>query len=222
MITSRILEDVPGIVHGFGTLEEPMPPFVGESIEDSQSPRWKQVHGTQSVEVTSVRQECGEVDALYSKIISVPISVVTADCVPILMAHKNGLQVAAIHAGWRGTKARIVRKLWEKISMAGENPKDWVVAVGPAIGPCCYEVSEELAQDFCLEFVDLDKQIVLPRKRHLDLPAIHAQELKQMGFGKIDLIRACTQCSTHPLFHSFRREGGKTRQWSSVMRLKKP
>ncbi len=149
----------------------------------------------------------------------VPIGIVTADCVPILMARRSGGAVAAIHAGWRGTRARILNVLWERLKQDGENPRDWCAAIGPAIGPCCYEVSEDLAQAFSSEFSWVGKNIAVPRERILDLPAINAAELREIGLEQVDLIRACTRCSgnpAHPDFHSYRREGGGTRQYSLI------
>jgi YfiH family protein len=179
-------------------------------------PNWKQVHGDQIALVESAGQECGSVDGLWSKSHRVPIGVVTADCVPILLAHREGKAVAAVHAGWRGTKARILNRLWEKLKVAGENPQEWVAAVGPAIGPCCYEVSEDLAAEFEKEFESLGSGLAVPKHRILDLPAINAEVLRKLGLPQVDLIRACTLCSKHPEFHSYRREGGGKRQWSTI------
>jgi len=216
-LKSKLLEKVSGIVHGFGTLEEPLPePF--SATWEALKPRWKQVHGACFSEVKSSGQECGDVDALFTRTASIPIAVVTADCVPVLMAHRSGEAVAAIHAGWRGTRAHILRALWDQLSSQGEKPQDWVAAIGPSIGPCCYEVSEELANDFAQEFAAFGKDLAVPRHRILDLPAINAMELKKIGFFDVDLIRACTRCSTTPLFHSYRREGRGTRQWSAIVR----
>jgi YfiH family protein len=208
-------------VHGFGTLEEPIPSIFlqkGKDIWDQVRPKWKQVHGTEAVSVKVHGQECGETDALFSKHKEIPISVVTADCVPILLAHRDGLEVAAVHAGWRGVRGRILSKLWAKLSQAGNQPEDWVAAIGPAIGPCCYEVSQELADDFRNEFSEYSESLVVPKSRTLDLPAIQHAELTKIGLKKVELIRACTKCSVSPVFHSYRREGGGVRQWSVIMR----
>lgn len=214
-IQSKLLASVPGLIHGFGTREEPLPqPFVKDW--DLRRPRWRQVHGMDWAWVQTQGQECGEVDALYSRESGIPVAVVTADCVPILMANQSGKCVAAIHAGWRGTRAHIVRKLWSQLQSQGERPENWTAAIGPAIGPCCYEVSVELAEDFQREFGFLGEGIAVPRSRILDLPAIQAGELRHLGIGQIDLLRFCTRCSTTPPFHSYRREGGGTRQWSVI------
>jgi YfiH family protein len=214
-LKSELLSRISGVTHGFGTLGEPLAlPFIVEW--ERSSPRWRQVHQVACAEVKGSGQECGEVDALWSSHPAIPIAVVTADCVPILLAHRNGRAVAAVHAGWRGTRAHILSALWSELAAQGEKPHDWVAAIGPAIGPCCYQVSEELAADFATEFANLGPGVAVPRTRILDLPAINAAELRQIGLAEVDLIRTCTRCSKDPVFHSYRREGGGTRQWSAI------
>lgn len=214
-VTSSLLAAVPGVVHGFGTQNEPVPsPFQRDW--DSLRPLWRQVHGTAITCVEARKQECGEVDGLFTEKIGLPIAVVTADCVPILLANKKGSQIAAVHAGWRGTRSNILVRLFERLKEKGENPKDWVAAIGPAAGPCCYEVSEELAQDFLKEFFYLGEKVAVPRHRILDLPAINAGILTCLGLADVEVIRACPICSMAPRFHSYRREGRGTRQWSVI------
>ncbi len=216
-IRSALLDSISSIRHGFGTCAEPIPePFTARW--DESRPRWKQVHGGACASITAPRQECGEADALHSSLAQIPIAVQTADCVPVLLASRAGRTVAAVHAGWRGTQARILVKLWEELKAQGHQPKSWVAAVGPAIGPCCYEVSEDLANDFAREFSGAGLKPV-PTHRHLDLPAINADELQRLGIGAVDLIRQCTRCSLDAsgkshLLHSYRREGSGCRQFS--------
>lgn len=225
-LRSTLLDSVQGLVYGFGTRAENFPAALKEAWV-AKRPQWKQVHGTAVVQVSRAGQECGEVDALFTREKGQPIAVVTADCVPVLLARKDASAVASVHAGWRGTGARILRRLWEVLAAQGERPEDWVGAVGPAIGPCCYEVSEELAIDFAREFLGAEKQgfgPAVPAHRRLDLPAINAAELKSLGVAGIDLLRACTRCSQEDrdfAYHSYRREGpsqrvGGARQWSAI------
>ena len=142
----------------------------------------------------------------------------TADCIPVLMANKRGTCIAAIHAGWRGTRAHTLIHLWNELRIRKEHPRDWVAAIGPAIGPCCYEVSEELAEDFYDEFKYLDPsgRLAVPTSRRLDLQSINAAELRKIGLAEVEILPYCTRCSVAPLFHSYRREGGGTRQWSII------
>jgi YfiH family protein len=215
-LESELLKSIPGIRHGFGTLGEEFPSI----FEQSPWPKWRQVHGAAVAELKAMDQDCGDVDALWTAQPGACVAVVTADCVPVLVARADGARVAAIHAGWRGTRARVVRALFDALA---ESPRDYVAAVGPAIGPCCYEVSEELADEFAATFAGHGAGVAVPRHRHLDLPAINAAELRALGVGRVDLIRACTRCVRRDgqfLFHSYRREGGGTRQFSVIGRKK--
>ncbi|MDR3605787.1 MAG: peptidoglycan editing factor PgeF [Oligoflexia bacterium] len=214
-IKSGLLEKIPGVLHGFGSLDEEVPSPLKE-IFDRTHASWRQVHGTACVRLDAPHTQGLEADAFWTEKTGLAVAVVTADCVPILLARRDGTRVGAIHAGWRGTIAHITRHFFEAV---GDSPTDWVAAIGPSIGPCCYEVSEELAGDFAREFPDIAAAAV-PRFRHLDLPAINEAELKRLGVADVELLRACTRCSVSatgaPLFRSYRREGGKTRQYSVI------
>jgi YfiH family protein len=219
-VQSKVLAAIPGIRHGFGTQKENVPCTLGPEWTQAH-PTWKQVHGVSHSEVTDERQFCGDVDALHTKKAGIPIAVVTADCVPILLAKKNAGAIAAIHAGWRGTLAGAVLETWKHFAAAGEKTSDWVAAIGPAIGPCCYEVSEELIQDFQQKKSALPHDLISPSFRKLDLPAIHQAELTQLGFSEVDLIRMCTRCNQETggafTFQSYRRDQNKDRQYSGLI-----
>ena len=92
-------------------------------------------------------------DALFTREPGFLLAVQTADCIPILLADTKNRAVAAIHAGWRGTLARIAAKTLGRMHMDfGTSPKDVIAALGPSIGRCCYEVGEEVARDFDAQF----------------------------------------------------------------------
>ena len=83
------------------------------------------------------------------------LAIQTADCVPILLVDPQKRAIAAIHAGWRGTLARIASKTIGKMQMHfATNPRDLLAAIGPSIGPCCYEVGTEVATQFLSQFPD--------------------------------------------------------------------
>ena len=97
--------------------------------------------------------EAPKADALITGTPGLLLGVQTADCVPILLADTRRRVVAAIHAGWRGTLARIAVKTLGQMRMEfGTRPRDVVAALGPAIGRCCYEVGPEVAQAFAAQF----------------------------------------------------------------------
>ncbi len=228
-LRSRCLAQIPGIVYGFGDRRSPFPPEVGTlSTWQRAKPNFKQVHGVACGEYRATGEELGEIDALVTSQPEATVAIATADCVPILIAHESGTRVAAVHAGWRGTRARILEKIWpqltEALPPAARDPRQWVAAIGPAIGPCCYQVSEELADGFRNEFGSfLASHQITPAPRMLDLPAINAAILSHsLGLERVDLLRACTHCACdsaepdQPAYHSYRREGGGTRQYSAI------
>jgi YfiH family protein len=217
-IQSKVLSSIPGIKHGFGAFSEEVPSELFPEWTSSH-PSWKQVHGTAFCEVSDPLQKCGEVDCLLTFTKGIPVAVVTADCVPILFAKRDGSAVVAIHAGWRGTLAGITSHVWERFRLAGEKSFDWVAAIGPAIGPCCYEVSEELIAQFFAAKPALPTSLVSPSFRRLDLAAIHRAELSALGFSFVEDMRICTFCTPGPGFHSFRREKNSDRQYSGLVIL---
>src|SRR5688572_27026068 len=111
-----------------------------------------QVHGSAVSIVrhgTAIPQQGPEADALVSNAPLIAVAVRAADCVPLLMADSMTGAVAAIHAGWRGTAARVaVAALNAMEREYGTHPANVVAAIGPRIGPCCYAVGSDLVDAF--------------------------------------------------------------------------
>jgi YfiH family protein len=152
-----------------------------------------------------------EADAVVSATRGVAACVAVADCVPLLLADRRGGAVAAVHAGWRGSLARIAARAVEALTReAGARPADLVAAVGPSIGPCCYEVAGDLADRFADAF---GGEVVRPGAAapRLDLWAANVLALRGAGLreGSIDLLGRCTACDAGLLF-SHRRDRGRT------------
>jgi YfiH family protein len=139
---------------------------------------------------------------------SVALSVRIADCVPILLADRRGGAVAAIHAGWNGTAegaAMVAVRALE--SRFGTRPADVVAAVGPSIGPCCYEFGSDLVERFSAH-ADASSWFANRDKPHLDLWRATRSQLERAGVpaSQIHVAALCT--FDHPaLFHSYRRDG---------------
>lgn len=219
-VVSELLAGVPGIAHAFGSRSEPVPePFLASWPD--RFPTWKQVHGVRVAEARAAREELGECDGVVCFAAGQPIAVTSADCVPVLAARRDGGAVAALHSGWRGTIAGASGELVRALVERGEDPSRWVAAVGPAIGPCCYEVSAEIAQDFQRAFAAMGESLAVPAERRLDLPAIVARQLSDAGVGAVGLVRACTRCARDsdgtPLYASYRREGRGLQQRSVIV-----
>jgi YfiH family protein len=109
----------------------------------------KQVHGADVIVASGDLDASREGDALIASDPEVAVAIRVADCVPLLMADRATGAVAAVHAGWRGTAARVAGAAIEALRREfGTTPENIVAAIGPSIGPCCYEVGPELVDAF--------------------------------------------------------------------------
>ena len=185
--------------------------------------RVSQVHGTR---VLRAREHdapdtvaAAQADGLATDEVGLGLSVHVADCTPILMACPTTGACAALHAGWRGTVAGMagqgVRAMAEQF---GCRPRDLRVALGPCIGPCCFEVGPEVAAAFLAALpAALGSGVIhaVPgRKAHIDLRRFQRLELEAAGVlpESIDASTACTFCDPAGRFFSFRRAGRATGQ----------
>lgn len=192
--------------------------------------RVKQVHGTACAGVDDLESiwpsdRRPEADAMFATRTDVALAVQVADCVPVLMADRRGQVVAAVHAGWRGTAAGIVESVVRQIrSGRGVDPADLVAAVGAGIGPCCYEVGEEVRETFRARFGEAaDKWFVPASHRssrpHLDLWTATRDQLIAAGVP-VEWIHIAALCTAShlALFHSFRKEGDRAGRMAGVIR----
>jgi len=222
LMHSSLLSDIPNIRYGFGNAQHLIP--VSLSPYWHQAPQKKQVHGIDIVEVTSPQQDCGNADGFFTRLPEIPISIVTADCVPVLFARRDGQMIAAVHAGWRGLRYGIIPALWHRLSELGEHPDHWVAAIGSHIDACCFEVSEELAKEFIQAYPEVAPERIQPRHRHLDLNAIAHIEIRKTGIHAIDNLCQCTRCTSDPengfLYRSYRRGDRNSHQHTGLVILK--
>ncbi len=159
----------------------------------------KQVHS--AVALPARPGACGEGDALFTEEAGLALSVATADCVPILIAGPAGL--AAVHAGWRGIAAGVVPATLEKLQ---GRPAEWTAWIGPAIGACCYEVGEDVAEQVAAASGSGIVTINPGGQHHLDLPGAARCQLQTAGIGEVIVLPRCTRCDEATLW-SYRREG---------------
>lgn len=151
-------------------------------------------------------------DALICQDKDIALAVQAADCIPVLIVDPEKKVYAAIHSGWRGTLKRIVLHTTREIQdNFGSNPADLLVAIGPGIRSCCYEVGQEVAVLFedkfpgtCTAVSSPDR----PGKYFLDLPKALEIQLNTAGIRpeNIHNLGLCTCCNTETFF-SFRAEG---------------
>lgn len=159
----------------------------------------KQVHS--AVALPARPGACGEGDALFTEKADLALCVATADCVPVLLAGPKGH--AAIHAGWRGIAAGVVPATLEKLQ---GQLAEWTAWIGPAIGACCYEVGEEVAERVVAASAP-EVAIRGPAGRpHLDLLGAVRLQLAAAGVGEVIVLPRCTRCDEEKLW-SWRREG---------------
>jgi polyphenol oxidase len=157
-----------------------------------------------------VRREFERCDGLWTDEPGRALAVVTADCLPIALARTNGSPgIAVLHAGWRGLLAGIV-----EAGVAALGGDRRAAAIGPGIGPCCYEVSDEIATEFRGRF---GGDVVVGR--HLDLAATAERALRAAGCDPVPRLGLCTSCEDD-LFFSHRRDAGRTGRQGVVAALR--
>jgi YfiH family protein len=221
MLTSPLF-DHPAIVHGFGTRHDDMARLLPDYWPNR--PVQHERHGTRIAIVDHVRQDCGEADGMLTGRPGLLLAIATADCVPVLLARRDGQEVAALHVGWRGAHAGIVERFGALVRERGGDPGDWLAVIGPAAQACCYEVSAALIDDFH-ERTGLPYETIAPQARRLDLPAFVLWQLARIGIVDPSAQLACTMCRRAGdgrfAFHSYRRDR-ETRtpkvdvQWSVI------
>ena len=190
--------------------------------DEMQVATMRQVHGAEVATVSPAASDAGEADALVAQEPGVVLSVLTADCVPLLLVAPREHVVAAVHAGWRGTLGGVaVRTIEHLTTRFGVDPAGLYAALGPAIGSCCFEVDREIAESMQARWGDVP-DAVLPGKHkakaYLDLRRANAALLTRAGVSvdRIVSVGPCTRCATHQYF-SHRAAGGTTgRQLSFI------
>ncbi len=209
----------------------------------------RQIHSGIVHTLTAVPRKSLGGDALVTAVPNLLLAVETADCVPILLADVRRRIVAAVHAGWRGTLARVAEKAVGHLLMGfGTDPADVVAVIGPAIGPCCYEVGPEVVQAYLSQFAGAKKWFAGPlaervnpdgsapfdwlkrelpgreplRSRpHLDLLTANRHQLIAGGVLRERIFSAglCTACHPRWLF-SYRRDGPRVGRLMAVIGLR--
>jgi YfiH family protein len=178
----------------------------------------RQVHGRNVLVVdgTAALSDGGPVgigDALVTRQANVLLGVKSADCVPILLADAGGPWIAAVHAGWRGTAARILDAVLDRLAGEGVPASRLVAAVGPCISHDRYEVGPEVAMELARTHAD----VVVPRgsvrpgrgdRAHLDVAAFNRALLVRRGIPPDRILDAALCTASRPdLFPSYRRDG---------------
>jgi YfiH family protein len=243
-LTSAALDALPRIAHAFSTrvafgdtafdlggsaddgdeMRSRRTAFMrAAGLGEAQPAILRQVHGSEIVTLSDAAQPAVPADGAIrdaGRGPATPVPAVrTADCVPVLIADRQGRAVSALHAGWRGTAASIGARAVTRLSAQGVNPRDLVIALGPAIGPCCYEVGAEVVTAVAAACGDGSDVVSRTSGRQVvDLRAALRRQLVEAGVpaGSIESAPWCTRCRAD-LFFSFRGEGPGTGRLMAVI-----
>src|SRR6267143_7249736 len=266
------LTKIPWLIHGFSTRLGGVTPLDGENVLNLAFTDWdtrKNVLenrrrfqfalGATDLKLISLKQIHSDVIHLFDAAPAEPcrgdasttnrsgllLAVQTADCVPILLVDPKKQAIAAVHAGWRGTLARIVTKAIGKMQMQFQcNPADLLAAVGPSIGGCCYEVGTEVATQFLSQFAEAPQWFdefrtgdepnpiqwlnmmppghqPPPKNVLLDLRKANRAQLLDAGLRAQNIFVSdlCTACRRDLLF-SYRKEGALAGRLMSAIGLR--
>ncbi len=202
----------------------------------------KQVHGntvlTAGKSILKTEVNYPEADGLLTEKAKQAVWVCTADCVPVLMADQKTGQVAAIHAGWRGTAAKIVPVALASFEAHGSQLSDLLIVLGPAIAGEVYQVSEEVAAQVGMTIFPETEKVTIkgilhflellpnspilsdpePGKVRLDVRLVNILQMEQLGIGhqQVAIAPYCTYQQTD-YFFSYRRKKQKKVQWSGIV-----
>jgi polyphenol oxidase len=224
-LISELLAQVPGLTQGFGRR---VPGTRAEAREAARK-RFamagdvfflKQVHGARVV--SPPWNEPPEADAAATNAVGALLAIETADCLPVLIVDPMSRRVAAAHAGWRGTAARVAEAAVKTLIASGSRPEDLVAALGPSIGPCCYEVGPDVVEAFGSAQTRFFKAGTADR-RFVDVAAANRAQLEGLGVraDAIDHLDLCTKCR-EDLFFSYRRDGANAGRMISVIGFSRP
>jgi YfiH family protein len=223
-LTLLLLSGIPGLAHAFtvtGSDEE----AVLEAVTGRRAPLFllRQVHGrlVHRVEPDATPAPPGHrpaADALTTSRRDVALGVRVADCVPILLVDPVSGATAAVHAGWRGTVAGVLPAAIRDLAVLGAKTRDLRIGLGPSIGPCCFQVGDEVVAEFHRADPQASSSIMAGTPARIDL--IHANRLQAIACGvREDRIAAaglCTVCRGD-LLESYRRSRGSPGRMSALI-----
>lgn len=194
MIQSNLLLKFKNIKHGFG--------LPDEIIDSKKVIFGKQIHGKKiSVVNNKDINLIDDTDGLLTYKKNIIIGIKTADCLPVLIFDNSKKIAAAVHCGWKGLKAGILKEVIKKMIKNGSRTKDIITVIGPHIRAECYKVEKDRADLFP------DGKIFKENKWFIDLERIALKQLADLGLTStnIEVLPICTYCNSNNL-PSFRRQ----------------
>lgn len=207
---------------------------IVENAFETRLTKWaNQVHGSKvfnikkklSLDAQIDEQEEIQADSLITSIPGVPLAMYFADCVPIFLHDPVQQVIALSHGGWRGTVQEVTKKTVKEMqSEYNSNPEDILAAIGPSIGPCCFEVKTDAIEQFKTTF-HYWPQIVKQTKHQctIDLWQANLLQLRETGIlpENIFISQFCTSCN-YDLFYSYRRDRGITGRMAALITIEEP
>jgi YfiH family protein len=168
----------------------------------------EQVHGTQVVVVTgrNAGMRCAATDGLITADPAVVLGILTADCLPVFLAARDGSVAGVVHAGWRGLAGNIIAAAIDIFTRDFTiHPSEIIASIGPHVRKCCYTPGAAARQAFAVPATET----------HLDLTAVALRQLQERGVSKVSVSPWCTQDEPE-VFYSYRRDGTDSRMMSLV------
>jgi YfiH family protein len=178
-----------------------------------------QVHGRAVTVVEKETEPRPQCDVLVTSSPEKTLMLRYADCTPVLLADPKRRVVAAVHAGWRGSAVRAAGAAVEALhDKFGSQPRDILAGIGPAIGPCCYTVGQDVVEAFA------DRPELFSRTeqgQRLDLWAANQQALVEAGVPseQIEVAGICTQCESERFFSHRANDGQPAGRFAALIRL---
>lgn len=167
-------------------------------------PRWlNQIHGAIAVNLDQNSESMINADASYTHTPGTVCAIITADCLPILICNRQGTEIAAVHAGWRGLLAGVIDSA---INHFKSDPDLLMVWLGPAIGPDHFEINEEIRRNYCQRHSDYGQAFYYRNNSlYANLYQLARINLAHCGVKAVFGGDFCTYCD-EPRFYSYRRE----------------
>jgi hypothetical protein len=221
-LTVPRLTEVLFLTHGFGTGKWKRSDF-------KRKPEWQdfklvfldQIHSDVIQLIDEVPQKKLSGDAMITGLPFLLLIIKTADCLPVLVVDEPRKVIAAVHCGWKGTSRRIVQKIIQMMkNHYGSDPSSLLAAMGPCIGPECYEVGDDVLQSFKDEGLSTEFFRNHPHRKGkylFDLRGTNLAQMTSAGIKERNIfsIGICTHC--HDSFPSYRRDGNKAGRMMSFI-----
>lgn len=211
-IYPHIFENLPLI----GVFSKKLPyPFNLELLKSFNSFKFffpEQIHSTKIIEVEKSINSFFKIegDALFTTQKHILLGIKTADCVPILITNKNVDFVGAIHAGWKGSVNKLLFKFLQKIIALGYKPEEILIAIGPHIKVCCYEVGKKVIEELVKNFGKVENFLFFKdNKFFLDLEKLNYYQALEFSIppNNIWISKDCTYCLNNYYWsHRFHKE----------------